>query len=291
MITDGFHNSINGDRRYDAREMSAIFDGIINDGVFMSVGQAFAVNAVGGMEVTVGTGRGWFNSTWIKNDAVMKFNVSPAHVVMGRVDVIVIEIDGRTEARRNSIKYIQGVPAAQPSPPAMIHTDRFHQYPLCQITVLAESTDINQSGITNLIGLAPCPFVTGILETLDITMFVAQLHSQWGEWLNDRYAQMLEWLGGVKNELDAQFMDWFINYINSVAEYVGDLSGLETNNKTTIVDAMNEVVASMRLLSNFVSSTLGGGTMWASDLLQLSNVAITEGVWNESAGTVSATGG
>jgi len=102
---------------------------------------------------------------------------------------------------------------------------------------------------------------------------------------------MMVWLGGVKNELDQQFMDWFTNYINSVAEYVGDLQGLETSTKTTLVDAMNELVANMRLLESFVMSTMGGGYMWSADLLTLTNTEIVQGVWHPSAGTISATGG
>ena len=42
-VTSGFFNSFNHDRRYNAEQMSAIFDGIINDGVFANIGTAFAV--------------------------------------------------------------------------------------------------------------------------------------------------------------------------------------------------------------------------------------------------------
>ena len=37
-VTYGFYNSIKGDRKYNALEMSSIFDGIIVDGVYMSIG-------------------------------------------------------------------------------------------------------------------------------------------------------------------------------------------------------------------------------------------------------------
>ena len=37
-VSYGFYNSLNGDRKYNARHMSMIFDGIIRDGVFMSIG-------------------------------------------------------------------------------------------------------------------------------------------------------------------------------------------------------------------------------------------------------------
>ena len=44
-VSSGFFNSLNGDRKYNAAQMSAIFDGLIIDGVFASIGTAFAVKA------------------------------------------------------------------------------------------------------------------------------------------------------------------------------------------------------------------------------------------------------
>ena len=55
-VSSGFFNSLNGDRKYNAAQMSAIFDGLIIDGVFASIGTAFAVKAAGGLTVNVGIG-------------------------------------------------------------------------------------------------------------------------------------------------------------------------------------------------------------------------------------------
>ena len=57
MLRYGFYNSVNGDRKYEAEDMGRLFDGIIQDGVFYSVGNRFRVEAAGGMYITVGTGR------------------------------------------------------------------------------------------------------------------------------------------------------------------------------------------------------------------------------------------
>ena len=37
-LTYGFYNSLNGDRKYNAMDISRLFDGLIKDGVFMSIG-------------------------------------------------------------------------------------------------------------------------------------------------------------------------------------------------------------------------------------------------------------
>ena len=68
-LTYGFYNSLNGDRKYNAMDISRLFDGLIKDGVFMSIGSAFIVEASSERVVNVGIGRAWFNNTWIYNDA------------------------------------------------------------------------------------------------------------------------------------------------------------------------------------------------------------------------------
>ena len=57
-VTSGFYNSINGDRTYNAEQMSAIFDGIINDGVLANIGKVFQVRVSVSERgiVSVGTG-------------------------------------------------------------------------------------------------------------------------------------------------------------------------------------------------------------------------------------------
>ena len=57
----GFFNSVNGDRLYNADDMSKIFDGLITDGVYESVDDKLAVQPNSGMTIQIATGRGWFN--------------------------------------------------------------------------------------------------------------------------------------------------------------------------------------------------------------------------------------
>ena len=83
-VTSGFFNSLNGDRRYDARQFSALFDGIINDGVFANIGTSFKVTAAGGLQINIGLGRAWFNSTWVNNDAILPFTLDDSDQVLNR---------------------------------------------------------------------------------------------------------------------------------------------------------------------------------------------------------------
>ena len=66
-VTFGFYNSVEGDRVYSANEFGSLFDGIIIDGIFESVGAAFGVREQTGlnMNIVVGSGRCWFDRTWL----------------------------------------------------------------------------------------------------------------------------------------------------------------------------------------------------------------------------------
>ena len=44
-FTYGFYNSKNHDRTYNAEQMSSIFDGLIEDGIYESIGGAFLVKS------------------------------------------------------------------------------------------------------------------------------------------------------------------------------------------------------------------------------------------------------
>lgn len=88
-VTYGFYNSKNKDRRYDAIQMSSIFDGIIRDGILQHVGTAMMVKESTGMMVNVGIGRAWFNHTWTLNDALLPLTVPQSEVILNRIDAVI----------------------------------------------------------------------------------------------------------------------------------------------------------------------------------------------------------
>lgn len=215
-VTSGFFNSVNGDRRYDARQMSALFDGIITDGIFANIGNTFNVVAYGGDRVIVGPGRAWFNRTWINNDATLSLTLDVSEVLLGRYDAVVIEVDRSDAVRNGSIKIVKGTPASSPVYPILTHTNEVDQYPLAYIYRAAGSTAVSQANITNAIGTSECPYITGILQVQNIDNVVAQWEAQWIEWYNAQTADMVNWTDAEKAEWEAgyealaqEFNDWF----------------------------------------------------------------------------------
>ena len=177
-LTSGFFNSRNHDRLYDATQISTLFEGLINDGVYQGVGHIFKVSASNGMNVTVDTGRAWFNNTWTRNDALIVLTVPTAEQVLKRIDAVVIEVNSLETVRNNTIKIVKGTPASNPAKPSLTKNDDVHQYPLAYITVDPNVTVITQQKIQNAVGTSACPFVTGIIDTLDIDDLIAQWSSE-----------------------------------------------------------------------------------------------------------------
>lgn len=209
-VTSGFFNSLNGDRRYNAEQMSSLFNGIINDGVFANIGTAFAVNAgEGGTSVIVGIGRAWFNSTWINNDALLTVGVTSSEVLLDRYDAVVIEVNHSDAVRAATVKMVTGVPDSEPVYPEMVHTDYVNQYPLAYIYRKAGVDAVTQADITNKIGTSDCPYITGILQVQNIDKIVAQWEAEWNQWYLSAVTQGNTDLSTWMTDTKADFNEWF----------------------------------------------------------------------------------
>lgn len=190
MFTFGFYNSLNGDRKYDALQMSSIFDGIIEDGVYSNVGEIFAVVPGDGLQVIVKTGRAWFKHTWNLNDSWLPMMIEPADVLRPRIDSVVIEVNSNLDVRENSIKIVKGTPATNPVAPTMIHEGGIDQFRLADITVETAATSISEANIANKIGQGDTPFVTAPVQSVDISDLFEQWNGEFNEWFDNVKAQL-----------------------------------------------------------------------------------------------------
>lgn len=205
----GFYNSIDDDRLYDARQISELFDGILNDGVYLSVGGKFIVReSEESNKVIVSSGRAWFNRTWNYNDSDLFVNLEPPEIILNRIDAIVIDVNLNDNYRENTIKVIKGIPSDTPVNPELIKNYNHAQYPLAYIYRSSEEEIIEQANITNVVGTSECPFVTGILETTDIDDLLLQWQDQWANFIDTYEEAAAEWLTSEKSKLNTYFLEF-----------------------------------------------------------------------------------
>lgn len=235
-VTSGFFNSVNHDRLYDAEQFSALFDGIINDGVFDAVGNAFRVlpNTEVNDSVIVGTGRAWFNHTWILNDAQFSLELEPPSLILNRIDSIVFDVDHRDNVRACSIIVIQGEGAStsEPTPPTLVNEELHKQYRLANITVPAgDSAVVQAMNIHYLVGTNECPIVTGPLQVINSDNFFDQMDAAFEKFKDDTESEWDDWFNSVKDLIH----DLEIGKIN-LSQSVDDITIEWVDNKLQIKD-------------------------------------------------------
>lgn len=204
-VSSGFFNSLNGDRKYNAAQMSAIFDGLIIDGVFASIGTAFAVKAAGGLTVNVGIGKAWFDHTWTVNDSILPMTAPEAEVLLDRIDAVVLEVNGMESVRDNTIKFVKGNPSSAPSRPTLTNEGNVHQYPLCYIYRKYGTAVINQADITPMVGTESTPFVTGILQTISLDELLGKWQDELDRFTDARSQEVDDWIA----QEESDFTTWF----------------------------------------------------------------------------------
>lgn len=204
-VSSGFFNSLNGDRKYNAAQMSAIFDGLIIDGVFASIGTAFAVKAAGGLTVDVGVGKAWFDHTWTVNDSILPMTAPEAEVLLDRIDAVVLEVNGMESVRDNTIKFVKGNPSSAPSRPTLTNEGNVHQYPLCYIYRKYGTAVINQADITPMVGTESTPFVTGILQTISLDELLGKWQDELDRFTDARSQEVDDWIA----QEESDFTTWF----------------------------------------------------------------------------------
>ncbi|MDD3204151.1 MAG: hypothetical protein PHS74_00220 [Lachnospiraceae bacterium] len=230
-VTSGFYNSVGDDRLYDAVQMSQLFDGILNDGIFETVGTYFTVKAYENFMLNVGIGRAWFNHTWTYNDAILPITIENAEVLLDRIDAIVIEVNTLESIRENAIKIVKGTPSSNAQKPTLTNANGVYQHALAYVTVLAGVTEIRQADIENAIGTEETPFVTGILKTVSMDELLGQWQDELDRFVADEksdfdidYQAMKQALHDAANELsqwtsneEASFLAWFATVKNQLS--------------------------------------------------------------------------
>lgn len=225
----GFYNSLNGDRTYDAIDISRIFDGVITDGVFAGIGDLFAVTPGSGLQVGVGSGKAWFNHTWNRNDSIYLLSVEEPDITLSRIDAVYIKVDGRESIRANTLEIRKGSPAVEPQKPLMTQNpdEGIYEHALAYVTVRPAVTQIEAKDIEVVVGTEETPLVTSILQQTDIDSLWANWKSQFGDFLSENETEMDEWMSMTRAEFD----EWW-DAIKAV---------LDTETATRLQNQINEL--------------------------------------------------
>ena len=199
-VTYGFFNSVNGDRKYNADQMSSYFEGLVTDGVYEKIGDALIVKAGTGMQVRIGKGRAVIRSKWFDSDASYIINLNPAHATLNRYTAICLRLD--LEERKIDFYMKDSADATTPVKPTMEDSQTLKELCLAYIYVKRGMTEITQADITDTrANTQICGWVTGLIKQVD----TSQLFLQWQAAYEKSITEMQDW----RIQQQAAFDSWF----------------------------------------------------------------------------------
>ena len=198
-VTYGFFNSVNGDRVYNADQMSEYFNGLVSNGVYESVGGALQVVPNTGMNVNVKTGRGIIDCKWINLDAILSIDITQSHPTLNRYTAVIIRLN--ITDRLMEITTKDGTAAANPTKPEMTNTVTTKELCLAYIYIAAGTTTITASNIEDMRASNLCGWVTGVVKQVD----TSELFNQYSAAYAENLANMQAWEQNQKEQFDAWF--------------------------------------------------------------------------------------
>lgn len=161
MIKSGFFNSVDGDRLYNADDISRMFVGVLSDGVYRTVGQACKVEPLNGMTLKVGTGRAVVSDRWAEIATVESVTLTAASTANPRYSAVVLRLD--RSARTITLATKDGSAASTPIKPTITRNSDVYEICLAYIYVAANATTITAA---NIIDARNNPDVCGYVRTL-----------------------------------------------------------------------------------------------------------------------------
>lgn len=214
-VVSGFYNSVNGDRKYDADAFGRLFEGVIRDGVFLSVGDQFKVSLDSGMRLKIGTGKAWCIRTWAYNDQPMTTTLADADQSEDRIDLVCLEFDRRDNVRNTDIRVVKGEPRYDPVRPVYVKDPDRVQLPLAFVTVRAKATSIVPTDIAYVVGTDYCPFVVGVNGTISLGQYIDDIRREWADYRDNQKLEFLNWFKDLKYTLSGDAGAKLMNRLDS----------------------------------------------------------------------------
>lgn len=224
-IRSGFFNSVNGDRKYDARRFAEYFASFIGNGVFPNPSNNLQVIANDDMTITVKAGKAWINGYIMINDDDYILEIAPADGVLNRIDRVVARYDTVNREIRLEVK--KGTFASNPTAPELQRDADAYELALADVYVAAGSISISQADITDLrLNTELCGIVHGTVEQVDTTT----LFNQYVDWYTTTTGQAEIDINTIKQQFQSdinQFLqDWQDWYTQTTQQAEADINSI-----------------------------------------------------------------
>lgn len=181
-LESGFFNSVNGDRLYNAEQMSRYFENILSSGIFKRIDNCLKVTANDSMELTVAPGGGLIDCHWFRALTAETVTIPTAHAVLPRFDVVVARLDMSDSVRAITLEVVSGTPAESPTAPEPVRTTSMYDLVLALVYVPAAATAIVEANLTDV---RENEWYCGYVQSLVDTPIIKTFHYRYTAPVND----------------------------------------------------------------------------------------------------------
>ena len=224
-LTSGFFDSINGDRKYNAKQFGELFNGIITDGIFANIGDHFEVTALTepAMKINVGTGRAWIDGCWVNNSSTYTINIPPAPASGSNYYYLFLKKDLNVLARTVTFELVQRPidnPLTTDFSTYVISEENVKRLLLCYVEVPAGTSTITSA---NIHGLMQSSYITGPLATMSGKDLAKKIEDAWSTQVEKWRQEFTSWKEGLTVLVDDVDLPAIVARIEALraASYVG----------------------------------------------------------------------
>lgn len=206
----------------------------MTSGVLPNPSSNLQVQTGTGMNVIINPGFAICNGCLKLEETQRTMAVQTSNDTYDRIDTVVLRLNDNDSVRECDFYVLQGVPATSPVRPELTQTDSIWEIGLADLFISKNSAVISADKITDTrYETARCGIISAIAE-FDTTTIYNQIQADLSEFKKEEQADILAWFEDIKGQLSG---DVAVNLQNQI----GALSLLDTNAKSDLVSAINEV--------------------------------------------------
>jgi hypothetical protein len=211
------------------------------------------------MTVTLKPGNAYINGYKYKNDSDKTLTLDTADGVLSRIDRIVIR---STTLDREIKAYVKtGEFASSPVAPDLQRDADMWELGVADIYVANGAVSISQANITDLrLNNDYCGIVSGVIDQVDGENLFIQFQAIFNDFI-----------AGLEDVLDENAAANLLGMINDIIAEIGDLEGLNTTEKETLIEAINELKANIEDIQSDITvntSAISANTQGLSTQVQ-----------------------
>lgn len=177
-VNSGFYDAVSSDRTYYADDMNRPYKRLVSNGVYATPqgtpSTDLQVKASSGMVINVQPGQGIFGDKWLENDSLIAITVPSNSSTSPRLDSVIVQVDKRLAGRVANIVYRTGTASNTPSAPAINTVTDVIEYRVANVLVNPSVSTIYQSNIYDRRGSSECPWITSLIQQVDISVLFNQ---------------------------------------------------------------------------------------------------------------------